>query len=113
MKYFLLRSYGFIAPKTFFLLKVALNTIIQIQNIQIIWVSNHSILTVPDEGYSRNASCALNLISKFLYMQDISLSTESSYIMVDWHDHIFHSRGAVFLFFLLPHFIEQVINGKL
>jgi len=30
------------------------------------WVSNLSILSVPDEGYSRNASCALNLISTFL-----------------------------------------------
>jgi hypothetical protein len=25
------------------------------------------ILNVPDEGYSRNASCALNLISTFLF----------------------------------------------
>jgi len=25
-----------------------------------------SILSVPDEGYSRNESCALNLISTFL-----------------------------------------------
>jgi len=24
-------------------------------------------LSVPDEGYSRNASCALNLISMFYY----------------------------------------------
>ena len=36
---------GFIAPKT-------LNY----------WLSDLSILSVPDEGYSRNASCALNLI---------------------------------------------------
>ena len=27
------------------------------------------ILSVPDEGYSRNASCALNLISTFLLIQ--------------------------------------------
>ena len=26
------------------------------------WLSDLSILSVPDEGYSRNASCALNLI---------------------------------------------------
>ena len=29
------------------------------------WLSNLSILSVPDEGYSRNASCSLNLISTF------------------------------------------------
>jgi len=29
-------------------------------------VSNLSILRVPDEGYSRHVSCALNLISTFL-----------------------------------------------
>ena len=27
------------------------------------WLSNLSILSVPDEGYSRNTSCVLNLIS--------------------------------------------------
>ena len=30
--------------------------------------SNLLILSVPDEGYSRNASCALNLISTFLFV---------------------------------------------
>ena len=33
----------------------------------IIWLSNLSTLSVPDEGNSRNASCALNLISTFLF----------------------------------------------
>jgi len=32
----------------------------------IIWFSNLSILNVPDEDYSRNASCTLNMISTFL-----------------------------------------------
>jgi len=32
---------------------------------KIIWVSNLWILSVPDEDYSRNASCALHLISTF------------------------------------------------
>ena len=41
---------GFIAPK----------------HLPIICLSNLSILNVPDEGYSRNASCALNVISTFL-----------------------------------------------
>ena len=31
----------------------------------IIWLSNISILSVPDKGYSRNTSCAQNLISTF------------------------------------------------
>jgi hypothetical protein len=31
----------------------------------IIWLFNFSILSVPDEGYSRNALCALNFISTF------------------------------------------------
>ena len=31
-------------------------------NYVIIWLTKLSILSVPDEGYSRNASCALNLI---------------------------------------------------
>jgi hypothetical protein len=31
-----------------------------------IWLSNRSIFSVPDQDYSRNASCALNLISTFL-----------------------------------------------
>jgi hypothetical protein len=33
----------------------------------IIWLSNISILSVPDKDYSRNASCAQNLISTFLF----------------------------------------------
>lgn len=36
----------------------------------IIWLSN--ILDVPDECYSRNVSCALHLISNFLFKQSIS-----------------------------------------
>jgi hypothetical protein len=34
----------------------------------IIWLSNLSILSVPDEGYSRNVLCALNLISTIFYL---------------------------------------------
>jgi len=33
---------------------------------KIIWLSNLSILSVCDEGYSRNASCTLNVISYIL-----------------------------------------------
>ena len=32
----------------------------------IIWISNILALSVDDEGYSRNASCALRIISTFL-----------------------------------------------
>jgi hypothetical protein len=34
---------------------------------KIIWLSNISILSVPDEGYSRNALWALNLLSTFYF----------------------------------------------
>jgi hypothetical protein len=33
----------------------------------LIWLSNLSILSVPDEGYSRNTSFIINLISTFLF----------------------------------------------
>jgi hypothetical protein len=42
----------------------------------IIWPSNLSILSLPDEGYSRNASCALNLKSTFLF----KLFTDSAHL---------------------------------
>jgi hypothetical protein len=45
----LFRPFGLLACKTY----------------KIIWLSYLSILSVPDEGYSRNALCALNLISTF------------------------------------------------
>jgi len=32
----------------------------------IIWLSNRSIMSVPDEDYFRNATCALHLISPFI-----------------------------------------------
>jgi len=34
---------------------------------KLIWLSNLSILRVSDEGYARNALCALNFISTFLF----------------------------------------------
>ena len=33
---------------------------------ELIWLSHISILSVPDEGYSKNGLCALNLKSTFL-----------------------------------------------
>jgi hypothetical protein len=41
--------------------------IIDLKHLKIIWLFNISILSVPEEGYSRNASCALNLIFTFLF----------------------------------------------
>jgi len=35
------------------------------KDFKIILLSNILALSVPDEGYSRNVSCALNLISTF------------------------------------------------
>ena len=40
--------------------------LVSFSKLLIIWLSNQSILSIPDEGYSRNTSCALNLISTFL-----------------------------------------------
>ena len=37
--------------------------------LEIIWLSNLSILGVPEEDYSRNVSCTLNLISMFLFLR--------------------------------------------
>ena len=47
----LFRAFSFLAFKDF----------------EIIWLSNILALNIPDEGYSRNASYALNLISTFYY----------------------------------------------
>ena len=46
--------------------KTTLTSIFVNMHNYIIWLSNLSTLSVPDEGYSRNASCALNLIFTFL-----------------------------------------------
>jgi hypothetical protein len=42
--------------------------VLLLPKLSIIWLSNLSMLSVHDEGYSRNASCALNLISTFLFL---------------------------------------------
>ena len=39
-----------------------------------IWLSNLSILSVPDVGYSRNVLCTLNLISTFYCFSQLVLS---------------------------------------
>jgi len=41
--------------------------VLLLPKLEIIWLSNLSILSVPYEGYSRNASCALNKIYTFLF----------------------------------------------
>jgi len=37
------------------------------KTLKIIWLSNFSTFSIPDEGYSRSASCAINLISTVLF----------------------------------------------
>ena len=49
--YSFIRPFGLLVPKEF----------------KIIWLYILSILCVPDEGYSRKMSCALNLISTFVF----------------------------------------------
>ena len=59
------------------------------QIFHIIWLSNLSNLSVPDEDYSsnvpdedysRNASCALNVISRFILLDIMSLIPRRSYL---------------------------------
>ena len=38
------------------------------QSFKIIWIPSRLVLSVPDEGYSRNASSALDWISQFLLL---------------------------------------------
>jgi hypothetical protein len=49
--------------------RIALGGHICWRNVQhLVWFSNILALSVPDEGYSRNASCTLNLISMILVL---------------------------------------------
>ena len=59
------RYFGLLAPKTF----------------EIIWLSNFSILSVPDEGYSRNTLCALKLIIFLMYSFILQISLSMSLVL--------------------------------
>ena len=63
----LFKPFGFIAPKTLNYLG-----------------SNLSMLSIPDGGYSRNASCALNLISTFylLILRDGNVWSKTNFILI-------------------------------
>ena len=74
-----LGPFGFIAPK-----------------IYIILLSNLSILNVPDEGYSSNASCALNLISTFSFLNNIT------YLCVMTTRHTCFAGVVVCIDFIIP-----------
>jgi len=50
------------------------------------WLSNIAILSVPDEGYSRIASCALNLISTFSLLHHMPVFCKFSYPA--WHHNV-------------------------
>jgi hypothetical protein len=64
--------------------------VVLLPNFEIIWLSNLSILSVPAEGYSSNALCALNLISIFCTTHQshvhYTLSWESvpCYLFMTW-----------------------------
>jgi hypothetical protein len=66
-----------------FLLQLSQTGIIKLShsNYALIKYSNLSILSVPDEGYSRNALCALKLIFflMYLFILQISLSMSTDY----------------------------------
>ena len=47
--------------------------VLLLPKLYIIWLSNLLIFSVPDEGYSRNKSSALNLISTFVLEVSIYL----------------------------------------
>ena len=57
---YLIQCSGYVSGITF------INYILYCSNTLYILLFNLSTLSVPDEGYSRNASCALNLISTVL-----------------------------------------------
>ena len=41
----------------------------RLKDFKVAWLSNILTLIVPDYGYSRSVSCALNLISTFLFLE--------------------------------------------
>jgi hypothetical protein len=51
-------------------------------------------LSVPDEGYSRNALCALNLMSTFLFLLFIYISSQKYKWKIgrDENMHVFYSE---------------------
>jgi len=44
--------------------------VLLLSKLYIIWLADLPILNVPDEGYYRNWSCALNLICTFLLLEN-------------------------------------------
>jgi hypothetical protein len=56
-------------------------------------LTNILALSVPDEGYSRNASCTLNLISTFFITQKKNEQTLCLHITIYWMKrHIIHYK---------------------
>ena len=76
----LFRPFGLLVPKTF----------------KIIWFSNLSTLSVPDEGYSRNGWCALNLISMFFLLHLLGHFFSIVYTKVICLSSVFLSFKTVF-----------------
>ena len=77
---------------------------------KIIWLSNLSILSVSDEGYSRNALCALNLISTFYYYHWVDTSAGGLLVLegiispvvsasaLTWFNRFTYDCGVYFIF---------------
>ena len=96
--------------------------IIALKDLYIIWFSNLSGLSVPNVGYSRNASCALNLISMFLFIVCVVffLSTYSTEADASLSDGLSDSMkiligalvGGVLLFVLVVILIACLLRRK-
>ena len=64
------------------------------------WLSSLSVLSVPDEGYSRNASCVLNLIYDWIDTSDVEiLFPDGSLPSAKYLKNIFHIRFRTLLHF--------------
>ena len=67
-------AFAFVAPKDFFFIIIC---------ITIVWLSNHLTFIVPDELYSRNASCLLNIyVFIALSMKCLILTNDCQVLMV-------------------------------
>ena len=71
----LFRPFGLLIPKTFKLFGFTIFRFwAYLMKVIPVTYLMKVILSLPDEGYSRNASCALNLISTFLLLLGVILS---------------------------------------
>ena len=67
------QAYMTLGDLSWFWLSCLCHFILLIPKLQIIWLSKLSILSVPAEGCSINALCALNLISMVVFSMNVQL----------------------------------------